>query len=217
MAPKKKSDVGDVDGVPYILNIASKVIVLGTGLVSNDERDTFKLKATSSLEEQARARPTFKALAAAAAAAAAAQSGLGDDPVADGNAAADVGDADAASIPAHRLYGRERWRTRQSQLRELPVGRYSCWRHSDSIWAQRQFQRRTDPYGSAYGGRFRSEWQADQEKRKRSRALSEGLLQSDLGGSAWTQEGYYVAKASAEEQREAARREFDHSQNEAKR
>ena len=33
MAPKKKSDVGDVDGVPYILNIASRVVVVGTGLV----------------------------------------------------------------------------------------------------------------------------------------------------------------------------------------
>ena len=32
----------------------------------------------------------------------------------------------------------------------------------------------------------------------------------------WTQEGYCVAKASAEAQREVARREFDHSRNEAK-
>ena len=48
--PRKSptSDVGDVDGVPYILSIASKVVVLGTGLVSNDERDKFKDQAQAS-------------------------------------------------------------------------------------------------------------------------------------------------------------------------
>jgi hypothetical protein len=104
--PRKSptSDVGDVDGVPYILFITSKVVVLGTGLVSNDERDKFKDQAQASRpparsRERARPRacPKLKALAAAAAAAAAAQGGSGDDPVADGDGAADVGDADAAS------------------------------------------------------------------------------------------------------------------------
>ena len=53
MAPKAKSEVAHVDGVHCILNISSRVVVVGTGLVANAERDTFKLKASGgSLADQ---------------------------------------------------------------------------------------------------------------------------------------------------------------------
>ena len=67
MAPKQRAVTGDVDGVPYRHNLASGIIVVGSGLVSNDKRDTFKLKAEGTIEAQLRARPKFKELAAAAA------------------------------------------------------------------------------------------------------------------------------------------------------
>ena len=72
MAPKAKSQVEHVDGVHCILNLASKVVVVGTGLVANAERDTFKLKASGTLADQVRARPKFALFAAAMAGAAAA-------------------------------------------------------------------------------------------------------------------------------------------------
>ena len=71
MAPKPKSIAKYVDGVHYILNISSRLVVVGTGLVANAERDTFKLKVSPespSLEEQVRARPKFAMFAVAAAA-----------------------------------------------------------------------------------------------------------------------------------------------------
>ena len=71
MAPKPKSIADYVDGVQYILNISSRLVVVGTGLVANAERDTFKLKVSPespSLEEQVRARPKFAMFAVAAAA-----------------------------------------------------------------------------------------------------------------------------------------------------
>lgn len=119
MAPKKKSDVGDVDGVPYILNIASRVVVVGTGLVSNDLRDTFKLKAGSSLEEQARARPKFKALVAAAAAAEGDAEGDAEGE-ADADADVDAGanTADAAADAAAASVVEARWQVERRQLRE---------------------------------------------------------------------------------------------------
>ena len=118
MAPKQKSVVGDVDGVPYILNLASRVVVLGTGLVSNDQRDTFKLSSKSTaptLEEQARLRPKFKALVAAA----------------KGGATAEIVTAKSATTePA----------AGSAQQQEQP--RRLCWRHSTSAWAKRQLKRR---------------------------------------------------------------------------
>ena len=57
--------------VSTILNISSRLVVVGTGLVANAERDTFKLKVSPespSLEEQVRARPKFAMFAVAAAA-----------------------------------------------------------------------------------------------------------------------------------------------------
>ena len=71
MAPKPKSIADYVDGVHYILNISSRLVVVGTGLVANAEPDTFKLKVSPespSLEEQVRARPKFAMFAVAAAA-----------------------------------------------------------------------------------------------------------------------------------------------------
>ena len=56
--------------VSTILNISSRLVVVGTGLVANAERDTFKLKVSPespSLEEQVRARPKFAMFAVAAA------------------------------------------------------------------------------------------------------------------------------------------------------
>ena len=68
MPPKAKSQVEHVDGIHCILNISSRIVVVGTGLVANPERDTFKLKANGgSLAAQVRARPRFALLAAAAA------------------------------------------------------------------------------------------------------------------------------------------------------
>eukprot|EP00966_Prymnesium_polylepis_P070513 1638650-Prymnesium_polylepis.1 len=69
MPPKKKAVVGDVDGVPYSHNLSSALVVVGSRLVSNNRRDTFKIKASSTLEVQVRARPKFKELASIAAAA----------------------------------------------------------------------------------------------------------------------------------------------------
>ena len=60
--------MGDVDGVPYSHNLASGIVVVGSGLVSNDKRDTFKLNVQGTLEAQLRSRPKFMELAAVAAA-----------------------------------------------------------------------------------------------------------------------------------------------------
>lgn len=79
MAPKK-SHVEIVDGIRCSHNIASGVVIVGSGLVGHDERDCFKLKAGSTLEEQVRARPRFAKLAAAAAAAAAGDSNVLEAP-----------------------------------------------------------------------------------------------------------------------------------------
>ena len=70
MAPKK-SHVETVDGVRCSHNFATGNVIVGSGLVGHDERDCFKLKPGSTLEEQVPARPKFAALAAAAVAAAA--------------------------------------------------------------------------------------------------------------------------------------------------
>ena len=64
---KSKSRVEVVDGVNCSHNLASDIVVVGSGLVGHDQRDCFKLKAGSTLEAQVRARPKFAALAAAAA------------------------------------------------------------------------------------------------------------------------------------------------------
>lgn len=57
--------MGQIDGVPYSHNIATGIVVVGSGLVSNNKRDTFKLKAEGTLEAQLRSRPKFMELAAA--------------------------------------------------------------------------------------------------------------------------------------------------------
>ena len=72
MPPKKAvstTDTVEPEGVPYSLNLASKIVVVGTGVVSNSERDTFKAsqKANApSLEDQIRGRPKWHSIAAAA-------------------------------------------------------------------------------------------------------------------------------------------------------
>ena len=76
MAPKK-ARVEWVDGVHCSHNLASGLVIVGTGLVGHDQRDSFRLKAHSTLEEQVRARPKFAALAAAAAGGAA--TGVNDE------------------------------------------------------------------------------------------------------------------------------------------
>ena len=69
MPPKKPtSEVDYVDGVHYSLNISSKMICVGTGVVSNSERDTFRQKASPSVAEQIRSRPRWPTILAAAAA-----------------------------------------------------------------------------------------------------------------------------------------------------
>ena len=79
MAPKK-SRVEIVDGVHCSHNFASGNVIVGTGLVGHDQRDCFKLKADSTLEEQVRSRPKFTALAAAAASVAAGESVRAEAP-----------------------------------------------------------------------------------------------------------------------------------------
>ena len=72
MPPKTKSLVEYIDGVHCIQNISSRLVVVGTGLVANSERDTFKLKVGTSLADGVRERPKFALFAAAAAASVAA-------------------------------------------------------------------------------------------------------------------------------------------------
>ena len=70
MPTTTKSRVEHVDGVHCSFNFASRLVIVGTGLVGHDQRDQFKLKSNSTLEAQVRARPKFMELAAAAATAA---------------------------------------------------------------------------------------------------------------------------------------------------
>ena len=71
MPPKKAvSTTGTVEpeGVPYSVNLASKLVVVGTGVVSNSERDTFKASQKAdapSLDDQIRGRPKWQSIAAA--------------------------------------------------------------------------------------------------------------------------------------------------------
>ena len=79
MAPKKKSVAFPVDGVQCSVDLKSRIVIVGSGLVGNDERDAFKLPVTVPLEpheqlkayvsERVRIRPKFAGLAARAAAA----------------------------------------------------------------------------------------------------------------------------------------------------
>ena len=69
MPPKKQTArVDHVDGVHYTLNLASNLVVVGTGVVSNHERDMFRWKTqpdSPSLAEQIRARPKWASILAA--------------------------------------------------------------------------------------------------------------------------------------------------------
>ena len=85
MSPKSKSVAFPVDGVQCSVDLKSRVVTVGSGLVGNDERDRFKLAVGMALEtrellmaqvsELARKRPKFAALAARAALADATPSG----------------------------------------------------------------------------------------------------------------------------------------------
>ena len=97
--------MGEVDGVPYRHDLASGIVVVGSGLVSNDRRDTFKLKAGRTLEAQLRERPKFKDLAAAAAAAAGAGEAAGEAADAAAGKAAGEAAADAAADAAFDAAG----------------------------------------------------------------------------------------------------------------
>ena len=71
MPPKKATaQTGKVlvDGVavPYSVDLKSRLVVVGTGVVSNSERDTFRQKASPMLEQQIKDRPRFAAILAAA-------------------------------------------------------------------------------------------------------------------------------------------------------
>ena len=77
MSPKAKSVAFPVDGVQCSVDLKSRVVTVGSGLVGNEERDRFKLAVGVALEprellkaqvsELARKRPKFAALAARAA------------------------------------------------------------------------------------------------------------------------------------------------------
>ena len=72
MPPKKPTvRVGYVDFVHYKHDFASNLVIVGTNIVSNSDRDTFRLKTKAGsppIEEQIRARPKWAGIAAAAAA-----------------------------------------------------------------------------------------------------------------------------------------------------
>ena len=74
MPPKKVTSeqsriVVDSVTVPYSIDLKTKLVTVGTGVVSNSERDTFRQKASPSLEDQIKARPKWIAILAAAKAA----------------------------------------------------------------------------------------------------------------------------------------------------
>ena len=79
MAPKKKAVAFPVDGVLCSVDLKSRIVKVGSGLVGNDERAAFKLPVAVPLEpheqlkayvsERVRLRPKFAGLAARAAAA----------------------------------------------------------------------------------------------------------------------------------------------------
>ena len=50
MAPKTKSAAVIVDGVQCSVDLKSRVVTIGTGLVGHDERDRFKLPVAVPLE-----------------------------------------------------------------------------------------------------------------------------------------------------------------------
>ena len=71
MPPKKataQTGTVTVDGVavPYSVDPKSKLVVVGTGVVSNNARDTFRQKELPALEQQIKQRPKFAAILAAA-------------------------------------------------------------------------------------------------------------------------------------------------------
>ena len=77
MAPKAKSAAVLVDGVQCSVDLKSRVVTIGSGLVGHNERDRFKFPVAVPLEpyellearvsERARKRPKLAALAARAA------------------------------------------------------------------------------------------------------------------------------------------------------
>ena len=96
--------------------------------------------------------------------------------------------------------------TEQSSQQSKLLRRYVCWRHSSLPWAQRQLKRRMNPQFELSFEKLG--WEAGSSHHKRgSRALSADLLKGNLG-RAWTEQGYYAAKAAAEAQRQTEQREF---------
>lgn len=74
MPPKKPTSeqgavVVDTVTVPYSIDLKTKLVTVGTGVVSNSERDTFRQKASPLLEDQIKARPKWLAILTAAKAA----------------------------------------------------------------------------------------------------------------------------------------------------
>lgn len=105
MPPKKAvSTTGTIEpeGVPYSINLSSKIVVVGTGVVSNNERDTFRQKASPSLEEQIRARPSFAAFVAAAALAGSSSTEAPPPPLDAGSTAAHASSRQLASSSSTR-------------------------------------------------------------------------------------------------------------------
>jgi hypothetical protein len=70
MPPKNKGTAHELDGVPYTVTPAKKgasIVVVGTGVVSNDQRDFFRLSSDSDdpLEDQIRRRAKWESIRAA--------------------------------------------------------------------------------------------------------------------------------------------------------
>jgi len=172
MPPKKKSRVEHVDGVHCSLNIASGIVIVGSGIVSNDKRDSFKLKADSPLEDQVRARPKFKELVAAAAAALQPPAEM-QPPEPPAPEPQPESEPEALPPPAAA-----------DPQPPLSPKRF-CWRHSKLAWAKRQLKRRPAPLPLSesvlFGGARRA---PSTSQRGGPRALAPRLLENDLG-RAW--------------------------------
>ena len=115
MPPKKPSTQTGavvVDGVrvPYSIDLKSKLVVVGTGVVANSERDTFRLKASPSLEQQVVDRPKWQSILAAAMSSAAATA----------SASAESTPAESTAAPPYQPTPPAQSRELQALMKALP-------------------------------------------------------------------------------------------------
>jgi len=123
-----KSRLEQVDGVECRLNLGTRMVVVGSGLVSNEERITFRLKSGELLDEAVRRCPKFARLAALAAgnveprAAAPADASGANRELAKLAMALAMKMADSSSLWRRAPYGHSRSLTGSSQSRRCGAG-----------------------------------------------------------------------------------------------